>query len=193
MRRWFRFWFCPVNQEALDLHHYFHRTSSATKEMTITAFLGALAAIFQSAGGLMPGVGYLISPLATAPIVLGTVYSTRSGFTAYLLSMALLVIIQPSELIVFPFTTGLMGLGIGAGFVYLKTRITILALASFLLAAGIAIVLYGLRFPLFGPSIGSDIAVIHVVALCLFSFLYCGLWVEISLICFRKLRMMLEF
>jgi hypothetical protein len=132
MKKGFMFWFYSANKDAFDLHQYFHRTSSKTKAMTFTAFLGALAAIFQSAGGFMPGVGYLFSPIATAPIVLGTIYSIRSGLLAYLLSIVLLMIIQPSEIIVFPFTTGLLGLGIGVGFVYLKKRITILALASYI-------------------------------------------------------------
>jgi len=192
MKKGFMFWFHSANKDAFDLHQYFHRTSSKTKEMTFTAFLGALAAIFQSAGGFMPGVGYLFSPIATAPIVLGTIYSIRSGLLAYLLSIVLLMIIQPSEIIVFPFITGLLGLGIGVGFVYLKKRITILALASFLLFAGIAILLYGFRFPLFGPSIGSAITIINIVYIYLFSFFYCWLWVEISLICFKKLRIMLD-
>ena len=191
--KWFMFWFHFANKDALLLHQYFNRTSSQTKEMTITAFLGALAAIFQSTGGLLPGVGYLISPLATAPIVLATIYSIRSGLLAYVLSIVLLMIIQPSEIIVFPFTTGLLGFGIGAGFIYLKKRITILALASFLLFAGIAILLYGFRFPLLGPSVGSAITIINIVYLYLFSFFYCWLWVEISLIFIKKLRIILDF
>jgi hypothetical protein len=192
VKKWFLYWFHSVNKDAMDLHQYFHRASSKTNEMTMTAFLGALAAIFQSAGGFIPGVGYLISPIATAPIILGAIYSIRSGLMAYLLGIALLVIIQPSEIIIFPFTTGLLGLGIGIGFVYLKKRITIVALASFLLVAGIAILLYGFRFPLLGPVIGSAIPIIHMVYIYLFSFIYCWLWVEISLICLKKLRIMLD-
>ncbi|MFE0556842.1 MULTISPECIES: hypothetical protein [Paenibacillus] len=110
--------------------------------MITVAFLDALSAIFQSMGGLLPGIGYLISPLATAPIVLCTILSVGSGLTAYLLTMLLLFFIQPSELIVFPFTTGLLGLGVGGSLIYLNIRLPVVITGSLSLWAGILLLLY---------------------------------------------------
>lgn len=64
----------------------------------------------------MPGIGYLISFLATLPIFLVTSLSIRQGILSYILTILLLFIIQPSELIIFPFTTGLLGIAIGVAF-----------------------------------------------------------------------------
>lgn len=84
-----------------------------TQSLVTIASLSALTALFQSAGGFLPGVGYLISPLSTAPLVLVALISFRSGITAYTLTSLLLLLIQPSELTVFPFTTGLLGMTLG--------------------------------------------------------------------------------
>lgn len=192
MKKWLMFWVKSVTVDSYAIHHYLQSTSNKSKDMIVTAFFGAVAAIFQSAGGFLPGIGYLISPLATVPIVFSVVYSIRSGWMAYLLSIVLLMIIQPSEIIVFPFTTGLLGLGIGFGFVYLKKRISIIALASFSLFFGINMLLYGFRFPILGPSVQSSPDVTNVVYIYIFSFLYCWFWVEMIIVCFRKYRNILE-
>lgn len=64
----------------------------------------------------MPGIGFLISFLATLPIFLATCFSIRQGILSYTLTIFLLFIIQPSELIIFPFTTGLLGIAMGVAF-----------------------------------------------------------------------------
>ncbi|GLB61843.1 hypothetical protein NCCP133_39720 [Cytobacillus sp. NCCP-133] len=79
-----------------------------------------MAAILQAAGGYFPGIGYFFSPLATAPVLLCSMFSIPFGAMSYFLTMMLLFILQPTELIVFPFTTGLLGLGIGASFSFFK-------------------------------------------------------------------------
>src|SRR5690606_36472781 len=117
------------------------------------AFFGAIAALFQSAGGFLPGSGYLISPFSTAPIVLSTLHSLRSGLTVYALSILLLLLIQPSELIVFPFTTGLLGLALGFSMTHFKNRIQVILFSSVALWVGFSLVVYAFRFPLLGPSV----------------------------------------
>ncbi|WP_246079712.1 hypothetical protein [Paenibacillus piri] len=141
------YWLIPVCEEASLINTRFRTAEFATRKMTITAFLAALAAIFQSMGGLLPGIGFLISPFATAPVVLCCVLSFRSGLTAYLLAILLLFFIQPGELIVFPFTTGLLALGIGGAFVYSKTRLSAVMAGSLFLWVGIFLLLYIFAFP----------------------------------------------
>ena len=99
--------------------------ANQTKSIVTIAFLSAVTALFQSAGGFLPGFGYLISPLSTAPMVLATLISFRSGLTAYVLSNLLLLFIQPSELIIFPFTTGLLGIALGFFIASSKNRIQV--------------------------------------------------------------------
>ena len=77
--------------------------------------MSTLATMFQAAGNLVPGIGLLISPFSTLPIF-AIFYSIREGILSYILTIFLLFIIEPSELIVFPFTTGLLGLALGVSF-----------------------------------------------------------------------------
>jgi len=96
------------------------RKLSLANKVVITALMSALATMFQAAGNLIPGIGLFISPFATLPIFLAVCYSIREGVLSYLLTILLLFIIEPSELIVFPFTTGLLGIALGLSFIQFK-------------------------------------------------------------------------
>ncbi|KQX48558.1 MULTISPECIES: hypothetical protein [unclassified Paenibacillus] len=176
---------------AQELHSYFQQYMSKTNQLIFTAFLASIAAVLQAAGGFLPGVGYLISPFSTAPIVLCTIVSIRSGFMGYILTIVLLLILQPSEIIVFPFTTGLLGLGLGGAFLMLKQWISIIAAASLFLFAGINILMYGLRFPVLGPSVSSTFHVVTFASIYIFSALYSWLWVVITNGCMKKMHSIL--
>jgi len=91
-----------------------------------TAMLAALTVVLQAAGGALPGIGYFFSPFASVPILLGTLISFRAGVSTYSLTIFLLLLIQPSELVIFPFTTGLLGLGLGWALRTLNRRLGIL-------------------------------------------------------------------
>lgn len=162
--------------------------ANPTKSLVTIAFLGALTALFQSAGGFLPGPGYLLSPLSTAPVVLAALLSLRSGFTAYALSIVLLLLIQPSELIVFSFTTGLLGLALGFSIARSKNRIQVVLVSALALWAGIALVLYAFRFPLLGPSVAMSFDIATAMYIFLFSLLYSAIWTEISLRLLARLR-----
>lgn len=173
------YWLKPVCVEVSEMNTRYGAAEAATRKMITVAFLASLSAIFQSMGGLLPGIGYLISPLATAPIMLSTVLSVSSGLTAYALAMLLLLFIQPSELIVFPFTTGLLGLGIGGSLLYWKIRLSAVIAGAFSLWAGILLLLYVFRFPVLGPAV-SSFKLSTITMIYVFSLFYSWLWVEIS-------------
>jgi len=163
--------------------------ANQTKSLVTIAFLSALTALFQSAGGFLPGPGYLFSPLSTAPIVLAALISMRSGLTAYALSILLLLLIQPSELIVFPFTTGLLGLALGFSVARSKNRLQVVLISAIALWIGITLVLYAFRFPLLGPSVALRFDIATAEYIFLFSLLYSAIWTEISLRLFARLRL----
>jgi hypothetical protein len=162
--------------------------ANQTKTLVTVSFLGVVAALFQSAGGFLPGPGYLISPLSTAPIALATLLSFRSGLMAYALSSLLLLLIQPSELIVFPFTTGLLGMALGTPMAHSKNRMQVVFFSAAALWAGIAVVLYVLRFPLFGSPLGMIFRMDTTLYVFIFCLLYSGLWTEICLLLLAKLN-----
>jgi len=107
---------------------------STTKKLMFMALMAALSTILQSAGGFLPGIGYFFSAFATLPILLGTLISVRSGILTYLLAICLLLLIEPTELAIFPFTTGL---GLGWTLRALNQRSGILITNGFLLFLGI--------------------------------------------------------
>ncbi|NYF26355.1 hypothetical protein [Sporosarcina sp. JAI121] len=171
--------------------HQFLRQWPPAKKLIFIALMATLAVVLQSAGGLLPGIGYFFSPFATAPILLGALISFRSGVMTYLVTICLLFIIQPSELVIFPFTTGLLGLGLAWTFRVLKGRFRILISNALLLFLGICIPLYGFGFPVFGPIISSNINVTALLIIIGFSLVYCLLWIVFGLFLLRKIKVML--
>jgi|SRR5699024_3395554 len=168
----------------------FHREVikwSATKQMMTVALLASVAALLQSAGGYIPIIGFFISPFTTLPIIIATLITFRHGLFAYGLTIVLLLILEPAELFIFPFTTGLLGLGVGCGLIIFMKRLYITVVNGVLLSIGIFIPLYLLDFPVFGPMTSSAISVKVMLSIFLFSILYSGLWVQISLFFIRRL------
>jgi hypothetical protein len=157
---------------------------SKTTRLVIGALLGSMAVIFQSAG-IFTGIGYILSMMTTGPIVLATLLSVRMGFMTYLVTILILALVQPSELLVFPFTTGLLGLSLGVGLKYLKRTFFIIPFSAISLTGGICILLYGLKFPVLGPSVSSQFNLIVILAVFAFSLLYSGIWLKVSMILFK--------
>jgi len=143
--------------------------------------------MFQSAGGFMPGLGFLISPLATFPIFLATYLSIRQGILSYTLTIFLLFIIQPSELIIFPFTTGLLGITIGVAILQLKRRIVVVSFVVVCLFTGIMVLLYVFCFPVLVPTINTTIDSKVIAIIFLFSFLYSWIFAELCRIFINRL------
>jgi len=177
-----------ITDHAKMISNNFNKTASISKKITSIALLASLAAILQSAGGFVPIVGLFISPFATAPVIISTILSARYGWIGYLLTTLLLILIQPSEVIIFVFTTGLIGIGIGYAFHLWKRRLSLIIAGSLFLLSGIIMVLFIFQFPLLGPSIHSSASTPFLLALGVFSFLYSWLWVEISILVLKRLK-----
>ncbi|TCN22650.1 hypothetical protein [Mesobacillus foraminis] len=159
-----------------------------TPKLILGAIFSCIAAILQAAGGLFPVVGFFFSPLATAPILLCSMFSIPFGIMSYFLTMMMLFILQPTELIVFPFTTGLLGLGIGASFTFYRIRLSIIAAGAILLMSGIMSLIYILHFPVLGPAVPVSFSFRTTGIIFLFAFLYSWLWVEMALILHIRLK-----
>ncbi|WHY56033.1 hypothetical protein [Peribacillus simplex] len=177
----------PISDEARLSQLIFNKHKKTMKLIQVSIF-SCIAAILQSAG-VLPGVGYFISPLATAPILLCSMFSIPFGAMSYFLTMMLLFILQPTELIVFPFTTGLLGLGIGASFHLFRKRLSIIATGAILLMLGIMGLIFIFHFPVLGPAVSVSFS--FLTTCFLFAFIYSWLWVEIALIMFKRLKMII--
>jgi hypothetical protein len=99
---------------------------------------------------------------------------------SYVITVFLLAIIQPSELFVFPFTTGLLGLSLGIAFKLWKSWISITLAGGFGLSIGIMFLLYVLRFPVLGPAVSSTFNSKTSCLIILFSLIYSWIWMGLS-------------
>ncbi len=178
-------WFNVLSEESYKFHHYF-KTFSYTKKLVLTSLFSALAAILQSTGNFLPGIGYLISPFATLPILICTIISIPFGLQSYVITFLLLSLIQPGESFVFPFTTGIVGLGIGIALLTIKIRIGIIVFTSILLLGGICFLLYIVHFPVLGPVASTSPSLKVIGFIYIFSFIYSWVWAELSKFIFRK-------
>lgn len=159
---------------------------SNTMRIAVGALLGSIAVIFQSAG-VFTGIGYILSMMTTGPLALSSLLSLRIGFMTYFVTIFLLTMLQPSELLVFIFTTGLLGLSLGLGLRYLKKSITIILFAASCLTLGISFLLYVLKFPILGPSVTSHFDSMVLLGIFAFSILYSWIWKKVSISGFKRL------
>lgn len=186
VNRFVRYW-CQLMIEN-DASVVYKRKLSLANKLVITALMSALAAMFQAAGNLIPGIGLFISPFATLPIFLAVCYSIREGVLSYLLTILLLFIIEPSELIVFPFTTGLLGIALGLSFIQFKRRIWVISFSAICLLIGIMIVLDIFRFPVIGPAIHTTMDIKISLSIFILSFVYCWIYAGLCRILLNRVN-----
>jgi len=177
-----------ISNEVRVFQLMFHQHKTIMKFMIVSMF-ACIAAILQSAGGYLPGIGLILSPLATAPILLSSMFSIPSGVKCSFLTILLLCILQPTELMVFPFTTGLLGLGIGSSFYFFKKRVSIIATGAILLLLGVMSLLFVFHFPVLGPGVSDSFSIFTTGCIILFVFLYNWLWVELGLVIFNRIKL----
>jgi hypothetical protein len=149
-------------------------------KLVASALMGLIAAILQAAGGVVPGIGMIISPFSTAPIIISVLISPSFGILSYLLTIFLLLLIQPSELIIFPFTTGAIAIGIGLGLILFNKGWKVITFSSLFLSIGICFLLYIIQFPVLGPYL-LEFRVLNIIVIYSFSLIYCWLWIELVL------------
>jgi hypothetical protein len=180
------FWNKDIKEHILPFITIVRNRRSFAFKLVAAALMALIAAILQAAGGVIPGIGMLISPFSTAPIILSVLILPSYGILSYILSILLLVIIQPSELFVFPFTTGAMAIGIGFGFILFNKVWKVITFSSLFLCIGICLLLYIIQFPVLGPFL-IEFRVLNIFIIYLFSLVYSWLWVELILRLLPKL------
>lgn len=172
MKRMINYWTVPVFSTETAVG----KEQNYVRLLVMSALLAALAAIFQSAGGLLPGVGYIVSPLATLPVAVAALLSVGSGVSTYIVTIGLLLLLQPGELFIFPFTTGVLGLAIGLSLRLFRRRSAAVIIGGSALFLGILFLVLLLQFPLFGPDTATSPG---LLVICLvFSVIYSWIWTE---------------
>lgn len=151
---------------------------SPTMKIVIGALLSSIAFILQSAG-VFTGFGYLLSMMSTLPIVLATLLSIKIGMMTYVITVFLLAMLQPTEVFIFTFTTGLLGISLGISLNYLKRVLFVVLFTALCLTLGICTVLYGFKFAILGPSVTSHFNSLVTLGIFTFSLLYSWIWLKV--------------
>lgn len=170
----------------VEIKHDIKELSPTTK-LIFTAVLSSFAAILQSAGAYAPGIGFIVSAMTTLPIFLATIVSIRHGFLSYCVTFLLLMIIQPSELLIFSFTTGVLGLVLGVSFYTSQTRFWVVSLGGAALFIGIITLLFIFGFPVLGPGFGTSLQYRPLLLIVMFSMLYAWIAAEACSFTWKRL------
>jgi hypothetical protein len=161
------------------IKNYLLLFENRTRKIVYCSLLAGLSSILQASGG-MGGPGFILSSFSSLPIILASLLSFREGVITYLTTISLLFIFQPTELVIFPFTTGLLGIVIGFSYRYFKNSLVITFTAGFALWIGVMILLYGFNFPVLGPGFSSSFHLQKVGFIFLFSLVYSWTWVKFT-------------
>ncbi|MBM7602864.1 hypothetical protein JOC75_000834 [Metabacillus crassostreae] len=139
----------------------------------MTGILGAVCCAF----GMLGGIGFVISALATLPLILATLMSITTGVFSYFITFILLCVLQPSEAYVYLLTQGILGLGMGIGFQVFKKSISTILFSGFFLFLGILFILGVTKFTVLGPDVGTNLSWNISAMILLFSIVYSAIWV----------------
>lgn len=143
--------------------------------ISIGGILAALAVLLQSAPVYMPGVGLILSPLATLPAAMGFMVSVRMGLSVYGASSLILLMISPQEAAIFALATGLLGIPLGIG--YGKPFLLSAASGFLSMLIGLELLVHLVALPVFGdltPKGGLPAELLFFAPFCL---AYSVLWV----------------
>ncbi|MDL4843241.1 hypothetical protein [Aquibacillus rhizosphaerae] len=153
------------------------KDESNAERVVYGAMLGVIAAILQTSG-MFGGIGLLISALSSLPIVLAALRSLQTSFLTYLVTFALLSMIQPGEAYLYLFTTGLLGLSMGFTFRTFKKGWMIVIFSAVALMLVILFLLFVIQFPVLGPSVGEELDLRMVIYIFLFTLMYSFIWMK---------------
>lgn len=146
----------------------------------------AMCVLFQSAPVWLPPLGMALSPLSTVPVALIASISPLTGLISYLSAGALLCTVSFQEVLIFAFSTGLLGLAVG---ISIKNKmITRSVICGSVLFFGLTILLFVFRIHLFGSLIQQFWSITQL-CLAVFSFIYAAFWSGIMKFVVKRLRL----
>ena len=148
---------------------------SIGKFVCIGGLLTAIAVLFQSAPVFLSAIGLALSPLSTIPIAIAAVLKISLGFTVFLSSALILTLISVQETLILLFTTGLLGILIGA-LIYRKGILFSILFSSLALTLGMIFLTYIISISSFVDFTQSLSMPLTFLIFFSFSFIYSSIW-----------------
>ncbi|WP_236905094.1 hypothetical protein [Clostridium formicaceticum] len=149
--------------------------------ISIGGILTTIAVIFQSAPVFLPVIGLAFSPLSTLPIALAAFYNISLGIAVFFSSALILTLVSVQETVILLFTTGLLGIIMGA-LLYRKGILVSILFSSAILSLGMILLTFVLDISAFGDLTNTVSTPLTVLIFSSFSLIYASTWN----ICFRK-------
>lgn len=137
----------------------------------VGGILTTLAVLFQSSPIFLPAIGLFLSPLSTLPIAIAAVSSIPLGFAVFFSSVLILTMISIQESIILLFTTGLLGIVMGA-LLFRKGMISSILFSSVSLFIGMVCLTYIVGIPAFVDLASSFSRALTFLIFFLFSLVY---------------------
>ena len=160
------------------------KRSNSIQFLCLGSIFTAMTVMLQAAPVFLPAIGLVLSPYSTLPIALATYFHFSLGVAVLASSSLLLVIISAQEAVILLFTTGILGIAIGALLVQ-KGIVIASFIASIVLTAGILALTYWMQIPMFLEVANSFSVLLIILGFYTFSFAYSLLW---SILILRILR-----
>ncbi len=160
--------------------------NKSAQTVSIGGILTSLAILFQSAPIFLPGMGLILSPLATLPIALATIRSSYLGAMVYLSSALVLILVSPQEAAIFMMTTGLLGLSLGIS--HNKRIVPSIASCTIVLFIGINLLKNVIGLAVFGGLTPEAPFLVEAAVFLLFALVYSLVWVFLVRFCAHILR-----
>lgn len=139
--------------------------------ISIGGLLTSLAVLFQSAPVFLPALGLALSPLSTLPIAIAAIFNVLLGMIAFFSSALILILISPQEAMIFLFSTGLIGIVLGA-FLYRKGRLFSILASAMALTIGMLVLTYIAVIPAFVEFTESISLLLTMIIYIIFSIVY---------------------
>ncbi len=155
-------------------------TGMDSKWITLAGLLTAIAVILHAAPTFLPVVGLALSPLSSVPIIIGALLFADRVLPMFLAVVALLLLINVQEAIIFLLATGPLGLTVTLVTVPVIPLWRKFLIPTSLLTCGVLLLIFLVGLPGL-QNIVSSLNVIILLAIILFSFLYSSLFMGITL------------
>jgi hypothetical protein len=158
--------------------------------ITIGGICSTLSVILQLAPIYFPGLGLILSPLSSLPVIFAALYSVICGSFVYLCTGFIILIISPHESVIFLLTTGVFGLALGIN--YNKNCITAVIISGSVLFSGINILTYLIGIAAFGDALTGVSLYKTEIIIFIFSFIYSVIWMIILKFIIRRIDFLIR-
>lgn len=141
----------------------------------VGGMLTALTVIFQAAPVFLPVIGMVLSPFSTLPIAIAAASNILLGFSVLFSAGIILSMISVQETLILLFTTGLLGIVMGA-LIYRKGLFFSILFSSLSLSLGMVFLTYIIGIPAFVDLARSLSMPLTLFIFFLFSLVYVSIW-----------------